>query len=280
MRKEQGKSRREQEQKRVIWMILLFVFAVGFLTVSVVMAVRIHSQKAAGAYLENLSQMTTEKITETEGTESEEQQENAIAAPGIEIPQKNIDFAMLQEENPDVYAWVYVPGTKVDYPVLQHPSDDSYYLNHNMDGSKGYPACIYSELLNARDFTDPNTVLYGHNMDDDSMFGSLHDFEDFDVFEGDHYIYIYTPETVYVYQIFAAYEYPAIHLLYNFDLQDREVFEEYLNQIFASRGRVANIRQDITVDGDDRIITLSTCTTDHEDSLRFLVQGVLLNDKE
>lgn len=280
MRKESGKGRREQEQKKVLWMLLLLVCIAGLAVSIVGILVRQHRQKAAEAHLEILSEMTTEAIADTEEPDIAGTEEDMRAESEIPIPEKNIDFAALQEENPDIYAWVYVPETDVDYPVLQHPTDDTYYLNHNIDGSKGYPACIYSESLNSKDFTDPHTVFYGHNMDDGSMFGSLHNFEDEDTFEGDHYIYVYTPEKVYVYQIFAAYEYPAIHLLYNFDLEDPTVFAYYLDQIFACKGRVANIRQDIPVNAQSHILTLSTCTADHENSLRFLVQGVLLNEEE
>ena len=67
--------------------------------------------------------------------------------------------------NPDVYAWIAVPGTE----ILQHPSDNSYYFMHNIDGSYGYPGCIYTENLNSKDITDNNTVIYGHNVKNDSM---------------------------------------------------------------------------------------------------------------
>ena len=71
--------------------------------------------------------------------------------------------------NPDVYAWIAVPGTEIEYPILQHPSDNSYYFMHNSDGSYGYPGCIYTENLNSKDITDNNTVIYGHNVKNDSM---------------------------------------------------------------------------------------------------------------
>ena len=71
--------------------------------------------------------------------------------------------------NPDVYAWITVPGTEIEYPILQHPSDNSYYFMHNIDGSYGYPGCIYTENLNSKDITDNNTVIYGHNVKNDSM---------------------------------------------------------------------------------------------------------------
>ena len=58
--------------------------------------------------------------------------------------------------NPDVYAWITVPGTEIEYPILQHPSDNSYYFMH-----KSYYC--------SKDITDNNTVIYGHNVKNDSM---------------------------------------------------------------------------------------------------------------
>ena len=198
-----------------------------------------------------------------------------------EAPVKGIDWDKLHETNPDIYAWINVPGTSVDYPVLQHPSNNEYYLMHNLDGSYGYPGVIYTEDYNSKDFTDPNTVLYGHNMDNTTMFSTLHKFSDPEMVETPHYIYIYTEDgQTLVYEIFAAYEYPSIHLLINFDVHNEYIYEQYLRNIqnveITSSG-VANIRHDIEPSVNDRIITLSTCTTDHDASERFLVVGVLLN---
>lgn len=199
---------------------------------------------------------------------------------GINVPVKNLDWAALHEQNEDIYAWIYVPDTTVDYPILRHPTDNSYYLNYNIDGTKGYPGCIYTENYNSKDFTDPHTVIYGHNLKDKSMFSSLHNFENVKLFNENHYIYIYTESNVYVYQIFAAYEFNAIHLLDNYDLSNEYVYEQYIKDIFNvpnTNARVANIRNDIEVTKEDRIVTLSTCTSDHNSNFRFLVVGVLLN---
>ena len=77
-----------------------------------------------------------------------------------------------------------------------------------------------------------------------------------------------------MYEIFAAYKYNAIHLIYNFDLANPEIFQNYLDQIFEVRDMSANIRQDVTVNADNRIVTLSTCVSG-EKNMRYLVQGVL-----
>jgi sortase B len=217
--------------------------------------------------------------TDVEEESQEPEEVDVLEEMGITIPEKNLDWEALHEENADIYAWIYVPDTDVDYPVLQHPTDNSYYLNYNIDGTKGYPGCIYTEDYNRKDFSDIHTVIYGHNLRNGQMFATLHNFEDEEVFAGDHYIFIYTEDDVFVYRIFAAYEYPSIHLLANYDFTNEYVYADFLKSIYEADGRVANIRQDVEVTTENRILTLSTCTKDSNENLRFLVTGVLLNPR-
>lgn len=207
------------------------------------------------------------KATETAETVTEEQSEV--------IPVK---FEELQAVNPDVYAWITVPGTDIDYPILQHASDNTYYLMHNIDGSYGYPGCIYTENMNSKDFTDNNTVIYGHNMKNGSMFAQLHKFEDPDFFKENREVLIYLPDEVLHYTIFAAHIYDDRHLLYSFDFADPDVYQKYLDSVFNIRDMSANIDKDMTVTKDDQIITLVTCIGSQPNN-RLLVQAVL-TDRE
>ena len=119
----------------------------------------------------------------------------APAAPAAEEDarvENPIDFASLRVENPDIYAWIYIPDTNVNYPVLQNPTDDSYYLKHDKDGNYSEAGAIYSQLANKTDFSDPVTVLYGHNMNSGGMFATLHYFENKDFFDSHQDMYIYT----------------------------------------------------------------------------------------
>lgn len=207
----------------------------------------------------------------------------ATATPKPEIPEdaallRAVDFAALQEDTcADIYAWISIPDTRIDYPVLQHPSDDTYYLNYNLDGSKGYPGCIYTERENSRDFSDFNTVIYGHNMKNGSMFHDLHSYED-ESFLPDHpYVYIYTPDRVMRYRIFAAYPYDDRHLLYSFDYATPEGRAGYLSEIFSIRNMSAVLDDQVAVTSEDRLITLSTCVGSQNEK-RYLVQAVLVND--
>lgn len=215
---------------------------------------------------EMLAGMKTTEMAETE-TATEEQREV--------IPVK---FEELQAVNPDVYAWITVPGTDIDYPILQHASDNSYYLMHNIDGSYGYPGCIYTENLNSKDFTDNNTVIYGHNMKNGSMFAQLHKYEDPDFFDANREVLIYLPEEVLHYTVFAAYIYDDRHLLYSFDFADPDVYQKYLDSVFSTRNMSTNIDKNTTVTKDDQIITLVTCIGSQPNN-RLLVQAVL-TDRE
>lgn len=213
-------------------------------------------------------------IIETE-TEEETETETEEVQNAFDIPEKNLDWASLYAENKDVYAWIYIPGTQVDYPVLQSASDDTYYLNHNIDGSYGKPGCIYTEKINSKDFTNYNTVLYGHNMKNGEMFGCLHDYEDKTFFDENPYVYVYTEEKTYVYEIFAAYTATNAHILNTNDFSTQEGFADYLDNVVYNKALTGNFRNDTRVTSDNRIITLSTCTSNS--SKRWLVQAVLVN---
>ena len=290
------------EQKNRIWKVLFEIFLAVVVISVIITCVQVYRQKQAEAEMESLVDSVAASV-ETSQTQSEEviaSQTNpvqdqdavtdlptdlmlasdiqALTDKGVPIPEKEIDFADLQENvNPDIYAWIYIPDTQIDYPVLQHPTDNYYYLEYNLDGSKGYPGCIYTEDYNEKDFSDPNTVIYGHNMKNGTMFAGLHKFEDSEYFEEHPYVYVYTEDRLFAYEIFAAHESGNEHILYNNDFSDSYVFAKYLAEIMTGRTMNGNIREDLSVTADDRIVTLSTCVANRPEK-RYLVQGVLLNE--
>ena len=194
------------------------------------------------------------------------------------LPDNPIDFAPLIEKNIDVYAWIKIPNTVIDYPVLQTTDkSDSFYLNHDIDGNYKFAGCIYSEKKNRTDFSDRNTVLYGHNMLNGTMFQNLHKFRDKSFFDENKYIYIYTPKHIFTYEIFAAYKYDNRHLLNSFNYSDDAVFQEYLDYIKNPTSMLVN-RRDVDLNLESKILTLSTCIG-NESNFRYLVQGVLISDE-
>lgn len=195
----------------------------------------------------------------------------------VDAMARQIDLAGLQkEENADIYAWIYIPGTNVDYPILQHPADPGYYLRRNTKGKSATAGCIFTELYNSKDFNDNVTVIYGHNMRNESMFAHLHKYEDETFFDENPYIYIYTESEIRIYQVFAAHKYNDSHLLLNGDMTNREYFRKYLDGLRNLNGELDNFNWDIGVTEEDKIITLSTCVR-NEDDKRYLVQAKLIS---
>ena len=229
-----------------------------------------HRKETVAENVETQPAQTEESTEEMAADDVMEESTEAVEA----VSNSPIDWEGMWEINEDVYAWITVPGTVIDYPILQHATDNTYYLNYNIDGSYGYPGCIYTENLNAKDFSDNNTVIYGHNMKNGSMFAGLHQYEEKSFFEEHSQVLIYTPEKEYEYTIFAAYIYDDRHLLYSFDFANEDVYASYLENITNMRDLSANIRDDIGVTKDDKIITLATCMSNQPDK-RLLVQAVL-----
>ncbi len=269
----------EKKKRVLLYKILLAVFAVAFCVIAgILIRNAVVKQRAEDAFDRLASQTQDTGATEeiqTDGTETEPV--DILTALGISVPEKNLDWDALHQENEDIYAWLYIPGTNVDYPMLQHPTDDSYYLDHNLDGSKGYPGCIYTEKVNSKDFLDANTLIYGHNMRNGTMFKTLHNFEDETFFQENRYAFIYTPEDVYVYDIFAAYVYGDDHIMYFYDFSTEEGYQEYLDDVFDIRSMNAHFRDGVEVTTKNHIITMSTCVGGAPNN-RYLVQGVLIND--
>ncbi len=197
-------------------------------------------------------------------------------AYGIDVPEKSPDFKELRATVcQDIYAWIYIPNTVIDYPVVQHPTDPSYYLEYNLDGSKGRPGGIFTQNYNKTDFSDRMTVIYGHNMSDGTMFADLHKYEKTDFFEANPYVFIYTEDDLFVYRIFAAHDYTDDHLLFQFDWTVDRVFLDYLGGILGDKDLSGNVDRGAEFDAESRILTLSTCIKGANEK-RYLVQGVLL----
>lgn len=212
-----------------------------------------------------------------------EQETSSTTAPEKEtlpeLPDNPIDFKKLKKTNSDVYAWIEIPGTEIDYAIAQSSpdKDDLFYLDHNINGDYEFAGMIFSQKKNARDFSDPVTVLYGHDMKNGSMFAGLHDFESKDFFDEHDTIYIYMPGHILTYKIVSAYVYDNRHILNSFDFSKKKDLKQYIKSINEPKSMVCNVREDIKVTTDDNILTLSTCTA--SDSQRYLVQGVLIDEQ-
>ena len=261
----------KKSKKRVLKSLYILLVVLCLICIGVLLFLLRKDQKAETA-MEEQQQMLEDAFVE----ESAEQ-EIAVEDEKAELP---IDFEGLKEVNPEIYAWIRVPDTNIDYPILQHEGEDqSYYLTRDIHGKTTQAGSIYTEYYNNKHFQDPNTIIYGHNMKNGSMFHNVRYFAEQEYFEEHEELYIYMPGKILKYQIINCYVYDDRHLLAAFDLSDETVHEEYLEDIMRPRSMHTMIRQGVELSTEDKLITLSTCVANQPNNRRLL-QAVLLEEIE
>jgi len=273
------------ENKKRKWLVITAISMTGFILTLCALLFYLYLLYTAGKENNDLleSQEIGSDVVKPESRVSSESEiitddENYIPKELIKSESSGIDFTQLYEINSEIYAWLKVPNTLVDYPILQSDTDDMFYLKHNVYGQYSFAGAIYTERINKKDFTDPNTVIYGHNMMNNTMFTTLHRFRDPKFFEENEYIYVYLPGRKLTYHIFSAYEYDNRHILHSFDFNDKDEYKKYLEYAQNPTNTITRNTRKIKITADDKIITLSTCM-DANDFSRYIVQGVLVEDE-
>ena len=227
-----------------------------------------------------LMQDNAEEVIVEEQQEALKEEYVIEELPEKELAELPIDFEGLWEINPEIYAWIRVPDTKIDYPILQHEGEDQgYYLTRDIYGENSQAGSIYTEHYNRKDFTDPNTLLYGHNMKNGSMFHNVRYFAEKEYFDEHEELYIYVPGKILKYQIITCYEYDDRHILGSFDFSDEAVFTEYLEEIMNPRSMYTMVREGVELTPENRIVTLSTCVANKPNNRRLL-QAVFVEEIE
>ena len=189
----------------------------------------------------------------------------------MNVPFMNVDFNELLKKNPDTVGWIKVEGTKVNYPVVQ-ASDNNYYLSHAFNKTANQGGWIFADYrVNFKDF-GKNTIIYGHNMNNKTMFGSIPNmlYNGYLSNSSNYYIKISTPTSNTVWKVFSVYtiEPEVYYLKTNFRT---EPYDKFLNTL---KGRsVYDFGIDVTTD--DKILTLSTC--DNTGTKRVAVHAKMIN---
>ena len=167
---------------------------------------------------------------------------------------KKINLAALQEVNPDVVGWVLIPGTKVNYPIVQG-TDNEHYLKVTWDGKPYAMGSIVLECTNTPDMTQFHTILYGHNMNDGSMFASLRSYSQEKYWKEHPYIYVASSEGCFRYEVFSSYQARVDSSTYALEF-DPDWGPEYFIATILEKSK---INTGIVPEPTDRILTLSTC---------------------
>lgn len=190
----------------------------------------------------------------------------------------DVDVAGLQAKYPDVVGWIRFDHPEetiqIDYPIL-YSGDDDEYLHKDMDKKYSYPGCVFLEGANKPDFSDLSNIVYGHNMRNGTMFGTLKHYSEDGVYEANDYFTVYTANKAYRYQIFSYFTTKSNSDVYVIGFVQDEAYQQYIENLVGrsqiDTGVVPTINQQIMV--------LSTCKGSGTD-YRFVVCGVCVDEHD
>jgi len=234
-----GKHYKPRNKKIVVLSIIRILFFIASV-VSIIYIVKWYIDSKQNEILE-------EKVSEAiviEDTENKEAND-----------EYKIDFVRLNELNEQVVAWIKVKGTQVEYPVVQ-ANNNYYYLKRNLEKQYNVGGWIFADYKNKLDGTDKNLVVYGHNMKDNSMFGTLKNIlkEEWYNNNENHIIDFITENEEQKYQVFSVYKIESEDYYINTEFKENE-FEK-----FADTLKNRSIKDfGVEISEEDSILTLSTC---------------------
>ena len=195
------------------------------------------------------------------------------------LPENPINFKKLKKQNADIFSWIKIDNTNIDYPIL-YPNDKSndYYLRKNIKGEYDSQGVIWIENYNDPDWSDPVTVVYGHNIwTKGTRFYQLKKFRDENFFEKNRFIQIYAEGRELKYEIYSAFEYDDRHIMLSYNFLDDKVYQEFIDYTLNPLSLSKNVRKNTVVTTNDKLIVLSTCIKGKE-NMRYLVVGVQRED--
>ena len=194
------------------------------------------------------------------------------ATPFVSELPFTVDWDYLASVNSDIVGWLYCPGTVINYPVVQSPDHD-YYLNHGFDGSSNTSGTLFADRDSVAGVTQSNLIIYGHNMKDESMFGTLKGYVDKSYYDEHPVFYYLTPSQSYRVELLCAHIVDAVSENFPTYFSSSESQQTYLNNITSS---AYWINYD-AVSTEYQLITFSTCTSAAgKNDPRLLVHGIMI----
>lgn len=215
----------------------------------------------------------------------EPQTEEAVSAEiiqttGIEFETASdtyIDFSVLKNENPEIFAWLYVPEVGVDVPLLQSSESDDYYASHDAARKDSDLGAAYIEMANLSDMCDFNTVIHGSG-GKDGLFQSLTQLEDPTFFDEHELFYIFTEDNLLTYDIVTAYRADRIDFLREYNFITSDGCNQFIKDIYSNKMMGKGIREGFeNLNELNFLVTLSVDDPSDSNS-QYVVVGALIND--
>jgi sortase B len=194
-----------------------------------------------------------------------------LGLQGLDDTLPEIDLKSLQKENPDTKGWIYYPVLGINYPIMQD-KDNTFYIKHTFSGDKNAAGSVFLDCYGNPDFMDDNTYIFGHNMKNGSMFGRIKEIRKEDTVKDNPYFWIYTEEEWKKYQIFSYHDANADKkdIAFQIEFENKQAFQKFIKDVTIQ----SEEKLDVEVKDTDKIVSLSTCTSNS--SLRLVVHGVLV----
>lgn len=188
----------------------------------------------------------------------------------INIPLISVDFNSLISKNNDTVAWIALNGTNINYPVVQ-ASDNDYYLYHAYDRSDNQAGWVFMDYRNDPIEFSKNTVIYGHGMNNNTIFGTLRYITENWWYNNpdNHIVKLSTPSENTLWQVFSVYTIPEETYYIQTDFTDNNIYKEFLSKLQARS--IYNFNA--SVNENDKIITLSSC---YNNDLRVVLHAKLI----
>ena len=181
----------------------------------------------------------------------------------------SVNFDLLLAENSDVVGWLYCEDTPINYPVMRS-LDNEDYLHRDLNGKYLYSGSLFVDYRCSAVDTGGNYIIYGHNMKNDTMFGTLDEYKKQGYFDEHPVFYYLTPEGDYKVELFAGLVTKSDSEVYNLYYPETEAYVSFLRNLQEN----STFRSDVAVTEEDRIVTLSTCSYEFSNA-RYTVFGKL-----
>lgn len=247
----------------VISLILIVVAGVNIVILSREYRAGINEYKALEQYVEVVD--NTKPVQKEEAAETQEEVKQSVIPVSLEI-----NFAQLRAINEDLVGWLYYEPLELSYPIVRG-NDNEYYTHYTFENESNSSGAIFMDFLNRPNFQDFNTIIYGHNMRNGTMFGSLKKLlNDNSIIEKNPYFYIFTEDKAFMYEIASVYITNSESKTYDLieTEEDQSSYIEYIKGVSTWAWGKEIVPQ-------DKIVTLSTCHGLHSTN-RTVVHGVLI----
>lgn len=264
--------------------VIIVIASLAALTAAFMIFKTARDYKAASDEYDSLRQYASEEVSTTDTAEkvsdikpieleeAEERKELKSNENREDFPEMEVDFKSLREKNPDTVGWLYVGSCGISYPIVQG-EDNDYYMNHTFEGTVNSSGAIIMDYRDDKYLKDWNTFIYGHNMKNGSMFGSLKKLlKDETLYDSDPYIYVYLPGYIYRYKIFSYYKDKPDSKMY-WTADTLQEYRQYIRDALSLSVRDLGVE----TSEENNMVTLVTCSGSGAGKMRFFVHGEFID---